>query len=581
MRSRKVWIVLSILLGASLLAVAWTGWTAYRVNQDLSAAVDDAASLRRAIEAGDDAASDAALARLGEHSGAAADRTSRLTWSMLEHVPSFGDDARGVAVVSSVIDELSQAGIRPLVQVSGDLESIVPMDGKVDVAAVQDLQEPVAAASSAFDRADDRLSAEDSDGYVDQLRSRYRKLAGDVSDAARALRSADTAVKVMPAMLGADGAQNYLLVFQNNAEVRATGGLPGAVSLVRADDGEVRMTRQVAANSFGYTDRPVLPLTPAEKELYGDIVGTFFLNANLQPDFPRASDLWKARWEQEYPEQIDGVLSIDPVALSYVLGATGPFEVQGTTLTEDNVVDELLHEVYLRYERPSDQDAFFRAVARTMFDRIAGGAKDPRELMAALSRGAREHRVYVHDFDDQVQAQLAGSGVAGELVTESTDDPQVGVYLTDATGAKMSYFLRYDVDVNATYCTDGVQGIVGRASLTSDAPPNAASLPDYITGAGIYGTEPGTQAVFVRIYGPVGGSIDRIMFNGRPMAEFGTVDDRGRPVSTLVASLKPHEKVDISWSMKSGPGQTGSPTLSVTPSVEPGSKSGRIATACG
>ncbi len=44
----------------------------------------------------------------------------------------------------------------------------------------------------------------------------------------------------MPAFLGADGDRNYLYVFQNNAEVRSTGGLPGNISLVHASDGRVR-----------------------------------------------------------------------------------------------------------------------------------------------------------------------------------------------------------------------------------------------------------------------------------------------------------------------------------------------------
>jgi hypothetical protein len=580
MRRRKAWIAVSTLLGAVLLAAAWAGWTAYRVNQDLTAAVDDVTVLREAVEDGDDAAADAALASLQDHSGSAADRTDGLLWSVLEKLPAYGDDAQGVAVVSDVIDDLSQSGIEPLVQVSGDLESIVPSGGRIDPVAVQGLQAPVAAAHTAFVAADDRLSAEDSSGYVERLRSKYRELAGQVEDAASALGSADTAVQVLPAMLGADGPQNYLLIFQNNAEIRATGGLPGAVSLVRADDGAVEMTRQVAANTFGNTAKPVLPLTAAEEEIYSEKLGTFFLNANLQPDFPRASDLWKARWEQVYSEKIDGILSVDPVAISYVLGATGPIEAEGVTLTEDNAVDELLHEVYLRYDDPADQDTFFRAVASTMFDRISSGAESPRDLIAALAKGADEHRLFVHDFDPEVQDKLAGSGVAGDVVTEASSKPEVGVYLTDATGAKMSYYLRYDVDVDATYCTNGVQGLSAHARLMSEAPEDAASLPAYLTGDGTYGVKPGDQVVFVRLFGPVGGTVSGVALNGKPITGFPSVDYDGRKVFTAVVELKPQQKADLTWRMKTGPGQDQDAHVSVTPSVQPGSSSSTALSAC-
>jgi hypothetical protein len=580
MRRRKAWIAVSILIGVVLLAAAWAGWTAYRVNQDLTSAVDDVTALRQAVEDGDDAAADAALAQLREHSGSAADRTDGLIWSVLEQVPSYGDDAHGVAVVSDVIDDLSRSGIEPLVRVSGDLESIVPSGGRIDPIAVQTLQAPMASAHAAFVAADDRLSAEDPSGYVERLRSKYRELAGQVDDAATALASADTAVQVLPTMLGADGAQNYLLIFQNNAEIRATGGLPGAVSLVRADDGQVEMTRQVAANTFGNTAKPVLPLTAAEEEIYSEKLGTFFLNANLQPDFPRASDLWKARWEQVYSEKIDGILSIDPVAISYVLGATGPIEAEGVTLTEDNAVDELLHEVYLRYDDPADQDTFFRAVASTMFDRISQGAESPRDLIAALAKGADEHRLYVHDFDTDVQDELAGTGVAGEVVTDASSRPEVGVYLTDATGAKMSYYLRYDVDVDATYCTNGVQGLSAHARLMSEAPEDAASLPPYLTGGGAYGVKPGNQVVFVRLFGPVDGTVSGVALNGKPITGFPSVDYDGRKVFTAVVELKPQQRADLTWRMKTGPGQDRDVQVRVTPSVQSGSSSSTASSAC-
>ena len=41
-------------------------------------------------------------------------------------------------------------------------------------------------------------------------------------------------------------------------------------------------------------------------------------------------------------------MALDPVAMSYLLDGTGPVQVDGTTLTRDNVVDELLNKPYLR-----------------------------------------------------------------------------------------------------------------------------------------------------------------------------------------------------------------------------------------
>ena len=372
----------------------------------------------------------------------------------------MGDDASGVRAVAEVVSDLGADGVEPMVQASDGLDRLAPRDARIDVDALLELRDPVAQASTALSAASARLAEEDPAGYVGRFKTKYRELAAVVRDADHALSSVDTALTVLPTMLGADGPRNHLLIFQNNAEIRATGGLPGAVTLATARDGKIELVRQVAANSFTRRTQPVLPLTDAEKRLYG-LLGTFMLNATFTPDFPRAAELIKARWEREQPETIDSVVSLDPVALSYVLKATGPVAVRDVELTADNVVDELLHEVYLRYEDPAEQDEFFREVARTTFDRISTGGGDVRALMSGLARGADEGRVYVHSFDEAEQQALAGSDVAGEFVTDAAADPQVTVTLNDLTMSKMSYFLDYDVSVTATHCGGGRQAYTG------------------------------------------------------------------------------------------------------------------------
>ena len=92
-------------------------------------------------------------------------------------------------------------------------------------------------------------------------------------------------------MLG-DGDRDYLLVFQNNAEIRATGGLPGAVRVVEADDGKVD-ARPVRTRRITSAQRtpPTLPMTEAERASTTGISAGYFLNAGMTPDFPRAAEL--------------------------------------------------------------------------------------------------------------------------------------------------------------------------------------------------------------------------------------------------------------------------------------------------
>ena len=581
MRLQHPWRLLSGIVVILLIALgAYAGWLVWSTANSLTSAADDAHSLRAAMESGDDDAIDVAFDDLARGAHVAARRTDSPVWSLLTHLPAYGDDARGVRVVSRAAADLTSGGLSDLAHQAGDLDALLPAGGGVDLTVVKRLQGPVVEGHAALARADEQLAAEDPAGFTGSLRTKYVDLHEQIRDAARALGVADKAMQVLPSMLGGDGERHYLLVMQNNAEIRATGGLPGAVSLVTADQGRLTMGTQIAGGDLGEAPRPALPLSKEETALFGDKLGTFFVDANLTPDFPRTAELMKARWEQVEGGEIDGVVSVDPVALSYLLRATGPVTVDGARLTADNVVDQLLHEVYVRIPEPEDQDAYFRQVALAVFGKLTSGGGDRSEFLSALRRGADEGRLLVHDFRAKDQKVFAGSAIAGELTRADDAIPQVCVYLNDSTGAKMSYYLRYDAAVTATSCADGVQQLSGRATVTSTAPADAASLPPYITGGGSYGIDPGYQIVNVQIYGPVGGTVGVVETDGEKddAQEAHTLD--GRPVRQLWLFLGPGDKADVTWTMSAGKGQSGATRVSVTPSIEAGTKAATVASAC-
>lgn len=551
--------------------VGWTSWQAWLVNRDLEKVVEHADAFRTAVEAGDDATADRELRALREASAAAADRTSGPTWAALSRAPLIGDDARGVQVAAEVVDGLARDGLDPLLAVRRDLDGLLPRDGAVPVDAVAALHGPVAEAEVALRIAEERMAAEDPEGFTGRLREKYVDLQAEIVAAHNAMESAVIATDLLPSMLGDGEERHYLLVFQNNAEIRATGGLPGAVALVRAHDGRLELGRQASGADFNRAEELPLPLTPAERRLYDDVIGAYFLSSNMTPDVPRAAALWAARWEQVFPrEAIDGVITLDTVAISYLLDKTGSITVSGTEITGDNVLDEVLHGVYLRLEDPREQDEFFAELAEATFGRFTAGADDPIGLLSAVARATTEGRIALHSFDQVEQSAIAGSAIAGEFVTEPTDPaPQIDVTINDTTGAKMSYYLRYDVDVKATYCVDGVQGFTASADLTSVAPADAANLPDYVTGGGEYGTAPGNQLVTIRIFGPAAGSIDDLTLNNQPLQAI-EVDQDSRPVNMFYLEMEPGQTYDLSWTMESGPRQVAPPRVRVTPSIYAG-----------
>ena len=417
--------------------------------------------------------------------------------------------------------------------------------------------------------ADADVSHLDSSGYVGPLKSRFDTYVDLVGDAARGLAAGDKAVSVLPTMAGADGPRNYLMIFQNNAEIRATGGMPGSWALVHADDGQVNMVRQGTPGDFGgELTSPVLPLSPGEVAVYDEQLGTYFQDANFTPDFPRAAELWAARWKDRFPEsRLDGVISLDPVAMSYMLRGTGNIEIEDLTLTPDNFVDQLLNQTYIDLG-PTQQDALFAEVARELFDAVTGGLSSPVSFVSGLDQAASEGRFLVASFDDDVERELSGTRVTGELASDDDETPHVDIGLNDLTGAKMSYYLRYTADVSTIGCRDGMQDLSGSLTLNQVITPNdAVQLPPSVTGDGSFGTEPGSQFIMVRVYGPYGGSIDTIHIDGRTVSDLPVHRLDGRPVVSIAVLLSSRKDVLLTWQMGTAKGQTGDGVLSTTPSV--------------
>ncbi len=116
-----------------------------------------------------------------------------------------------------------------------------------------------------------------------------------------------------------------------------------------------------------------------------------------------------------------------------------------------------------------------------------------------------------------MQRVLSGSTIAGELFGGDPRVPQVGVYLNDATGSKMSYYLRSKVRLKAESCAAGEQQLEGAAdfSYTAKSPP-VEELSESVTGPGTFGTPKGEQLVLVRIYGPKGGDLSNFRVAGAP-----------------------------------------------------------------
>lgn len=567
-RGTAIWVALALLV-LVLAATAWVGARAMLAKGELEKAVPLASAIQRQVVAGDGAGVASTYGRLAEHAHNAEQYTSDPVWRSFELIPALGPNLTAVRQLASVTDEVAQKAVQPLTKVAGTVElaDFKLTDGAIDTKPLVAAQPGLAAANTALGHALKRANGIDTSSVVPAVEDATKKMRGALEEAADSVGAVDRAVRILPAMLGATGPRDYVVLFQNPAELRSTGGISGALALIHTDQGRVQLAQQSGSGDFPGFPAPVLPLSTDTRGLYGDITAEYIQNVNLTPDFPLSGTLAREMWRQKFGLEANGVLSIDPIALSYLLEATGPVTLEtGDVLSSDNAVQLLLSDVYAKYEIPAQQDAFFAAAAGSVFAAISDGKADPKKLVEALARAGDERRVYVWSADKADQSVLAGTTLAGELPTSDAEATRFGVYLNDATGAKMGTYLDVKVGVGQSTCRNDKRPNYGvDVTLTNVlTPEKATSLPAYVSGEAHYGVPIGSVKTLVSVYGAPDMQNLGLTRDGTETG-YHPATDSTYPVSQASVELAPGESTVLHYSWLGGAPSNGRLLAETTP----------------
>ena len=543
---------------------------AAQANSALRLASNQAELLQGQIVAGDEEGAKATLSGLQESTERARNKTTGPLWSVGSHVPYFGKNVSAVQAVAEVVDNIATQAMPPIVALSEqvNLNTFSPHGGKVDLAAIKKIRASVITAATALTAADDKLKDIDADSLLVPIRGPVATIQYKIGSAQSAAVSGRTAARLMPSMLGADETRRYLLLIQSNAETRPTGGIAGSFAILKADKGRLSMGEQGSIQDLRPFAKPVLPMTPEESSVFSSGLVTDLRDANFTPDFPRTGEITRAMVKKGLDVDVDGVISVDPIALGYLLATTGPVTLaDGTSLDQNNAVDVLLNGIYRSYQDNDKQDDMFASAARTIFDVVKAGRGDSRAVMSGLVAAANENRLTVWSSHPTEQREIAKTGISGVVGGDNGRSPHVGIYLSDAASSKMEYYLDYTTVVRTGRClSGGIQEISTTTDLVSNAPKNAKDLPISVTGPGLLAPR-GAISLILRAYSPYDGDFTSVRVNGKTQTVYA---DRhlGRNVTRVNLQILPGQTYTVTTTMISGRGQTDDLVFSTTPGVQ-------------
>lgn len=486
----------------ALFVAGWVGIRGLQAKTELESAISLVAQAKTDFESGNVESVQGTVELVATKTAAAHELTSDPVWRIAEVLPFLGPNLTAFRELAGVTDDVAQGVGLPISEIAGSLDvaALKPQNGTIDLAQFDDVGVVLAEAGAVLDDALARVQGLDTSAAIGPIQDAHAELEGQLEPLAPSINQAADLLTALPGLLGADGPRTYLVVFQNNAEARALGGHAGSWIQIDANAGTLTLARQETVGNLR-NPTPVITLTHEQIVLFPG-AGSDPSNVTIVPRLELSAQTASAFWKNRFGVQPDSVLFIDPVAIGYLLAATGPITLpSGDVIDAGNASTFLLSGVYLKYATNAEQDAVFGSFVQAMFGKLMGGEFEPPVLLSSALAAASEHRILAWFFDEGEREQLAS--LPSSLATPAHDDEKVGfgLYVTDNLGSKMTYFLDAKVELGQQVCA-GEGKYQVRATFTNRVTAEqGAVLPWYIDAE-----QSGLLRILVTLYAPPGSS---------------------------------------------------------------------------
>lgn len=512
-------VVAKVIAVILLLLVAIGGVTGFRlyrsvksVKADAQVVMDSVDQLKESVKSGDAETTRSVASNMNISVHNIQNELDDPAWTIASFVPVLGDDVRSVRKLGDVLVDLSDNAIAPLA-INADevnLKNLVK-NGSINVEALESLSDVFATAAPVVTRDAEAVQSLP-DAHLPQVAGVLDKAKEKMGKAASAIDKANSLLPILPDMLGKDGqTRNYLLIAQNNVEIRSTGGFYGSWCLVTVTDGHISLTDSKTLQNIEPPAGTNPSVSGGELAAFGPSIATNPGSTGFMYDFSRAGNVAAQFWQALVGGHIDGTIAVDPVFLQRLLALTGGVTTSnGVTVDGSNAAAVLMHDSY--WTMPSDQtDLFFAEVAALSFNKLTSdlGGVNVKDLYETLNSSMDDGRLQVWMANENEEAAMKAIGASGQFTEDKT--PTVGFYMNNVSFSKIEWYLKSGSEVSApTVNADGSRTFKVTTSLTNMLDSaTAAGAPDYVLG-GNQSYDKTNITEWLYIVAPSGGTVSNV-----------------------------------------------------------------------
>jgi len=369
---------------------------------------------------------------------------------LLSAIPNT--QAHTASTLLTAAQRLSYAGLR-LSEGWSSLESSWQTDTTTRLAMLathlQTVLPYVEEAQSLLASVDQNDLTQEQKTFLDQASAKLPLLSGSLQTFLALSDFAQTA-------LGAEGSKHYLLLFQNQTELRPTGGFVGSYAEIEMHKGAIENLLIPKGGSYdlqgqlqtSFVAPEPLRLLNARWE---------FQDANWFADFPTSARNTLSIYKAADGPTVDGVVAVNASFLETLLSLVGPVEMPeyGRTITQENFLSETQKIVEYEYDKTiNEPKAFIGDLSIALLDRLT--SLSPVEYLSVIQTiqaGLSAKDIQVYFTNEDLQKQALAFGWSGEIKQTSGD--YLMVVDTNLGGGKTDGVIAQDIDVSVQVAEDG------------------------------------------------------------------------------------------------------------------------------
>lgn len=412
-----------------------------------------------------------------------------------------------------------------------------------------DIATHIDAARREADQIDPARYPEDFRGIA--VRSQLTTGINVLNQAAVLLSDAKPLIESLPYMLGKDGQRKYLVIFQNDAELRPTGGFMTGYAIINVTNGKISVVQSDDIYKLDEKFPKRIPAPEPIKKYHPNVPYWYLRDQNLSPDFKVSMETFLPNYDLTKSPKVDGVIAMDTQVLVELLKVTGRIGVPGygnfsADIDERCNCPSAFYELQILaggeepvvwdsvsgkiVQAPANYGVRKQFLGPVMYSILANvmaqpKAKFPQLFQAAINSVQGKHALMFF-YDPKIQEAVESFNLAGRI-TEAEGD-YLAVVDTNFSGAKTNIWVKYKADQKIEVSGDGT--VTKTLTLTYDNPQEGSVKID--TGRKLNGL----FRDWLRVYVPKGSEL--VETKGFESGQ-ATSEDLGKTVFEGFFSLAP------------------------------------------